>query len=143
MFVFFKSEGEEEREAPSPFLPAEVRDLLRRQLQREAAGTALRGRCSLGRWAAPQLQLSAAEGGREREEEEEGGRRPERRGRVGEGRGGEANRRSLKAPPPLPVGETEATLSLPPPSSASPLPGSSVRRGRWGWPFPGGKGEGG
>lgn len=33
---------------------------------------------------------------------------------MGEGRGGEANRRSLKAPPPLPVGETEATLSLPP-----------------------------
>lgn len=45
---------------------------------------------------------------------------------MGEGRGGEVNRRSLKAPPPLPVGETEATLSLPPPSSASPLPGSSV-----------------
>lgn len=86
MFVFFKSEGEEEREAPSPFLPAEVRDLLRRQLQREAAGTALRGPVLVREVGCPTV-TAVCRGGREGEGG--GGRRGEEAREEGESGGGE------------------------------------------------------
>lgn len=141
--MFFKSEGEEEREAPGSYQPK--CGIYYRAITEGSRGDCSEGPgCSLGRWVNPQLQLLVAAKGREG-----GGRRrgrwPERKTEWGRGGAREADKRSIKTPPSLPAGETEAALSPSRPQGSASLPSGAPPRVRlqclrwgWPWPFPGG-----
>lgn len=137
--MFFKSEGEEEREAPGSYQPK--CGIYYRAITEGSRGDCSEGPgCSLGRWVNPQLQLLVAAKGREG-----GGRRrgrwPERKTEWGRGGAREADKRSIKTPPSLPAGETEAALSPSRPQGSASLPSGApprvrLQRLRWGWPWP-------